>query len=274
MRAYCGVEATEFEVLRQLPGAGSITLKGEDARRGAARGAHPRAVGHAAERRSGFARAREARLPADLVRRARARRVAARAELRVLGPGGRPRGRAGASSSWRSRRWWAAPWAQPRPWRSRSSIPSGCRRSCRSPRPTPATRARATSTARRWEKLAEALDDGIDRFLEVAQPGDLPERWREVAREATRQRMERHADLASVAQALREVPSSVAWKGLDAAVGARGAGAGGRVAGRLGLAPPARRGRGVLPQAPELRAGRRGQGRVPARLAGRAPVER
>jgi pimeloyl-ACP methyl ester carboxylesterase len=67
-----------------------------------------------------------------------------------------------------------------------------------------------------WEKLATALDDGIDRFLEVAQPGDLPERWREVAREATRQRMERHADLASVAQALREVPSSVAWKGLDA----------------------------------------------------------
>ena len=66
-----------------------------------------------------------------------------------------------------------------------------------------------------WEKLAEALDDGIDRFLEVAQPGDLPERWREVAREATRQRMERHADLASVAQALREVPSSIAWKGLD-----------------------------------------------------------
>jgi 3-oxoadipate enol-lactonase len=67
-----------------------------------------------------------------------------------------------------------------------------------------------------WEKLASALDEGIDRFLEVAQPGDLPERWREVAREATRQRMERHADLRPVAQALREVPSSIAWKGLDA----------------------------------------------------------
>jgi pimeloyl-ACP methyl ester carboxylesterase len=66
-----------------------------------------------------------------------------------------------------------------------------------------------------WEKLADALDGGIDRFLEVAQPGDLPERWREVAREATRQRMERHADLTSVAQALREVPRSIAWKGLD-----------------------------------------------------------
>jgi 3-oxoadipate enol-lactonase len=67
-----------------------------------------------------------------------------------------------------------------------------------------------------WEKLATALDDGIDAFLEVAQPGNLPERWREVAREATRQRMERHADLTAVAQALREVPSSIAWKGLDA----------------------------------------------------------
>jgi pimeloyl-ACP methyl ester carboxylesterase len=66
-----------------------------------------------------------------------------------------------------------------------------------------------------WEKLAEALDGGIEEFLKVAQPGNLPERWREVAREATRQRMERHADLASVAQALREVPSSIAWKGLD-----------------------------------------------------------
>jgi pimeloyl-ACP methyl ester carboxylesterase len=66
-----------------------------------------------------------------------------------------------------------------------------------------------------WEQLASALDEGIDRFLEVAQPGNLPERWRDAAREATRQRMERHADLASVGQALREVPSSVAWKGLD-----------------------------------------------------------
>ena len=67
-----------------------------------------------------------------------------------------------------------------------------------------------------WEKLATALDDGIEEFIRVAQPGDLPERWREVAREATRQRMERHADLTAVAQALREIPSSIAWKGLDA----------------------------------------------------------
>jgi 3-oxoadipate enol-lactonase len=67
-----------------------------------------------------------------------------------------------------------------------------------------------------WEKLATALDDGIEEFIRVAQPGNLPEQWREVAREATRQRMERHADLTAVAQALREIPSSIAWKGLDA----------------------------------------------------------
>ena len=67
-----------------------------------------------------------------------------------------------------------------------------------------------------WEKLAGALDEGIDRFVEVAQaPAGLPERWRDVAREASRQRMERHEDLTAVAQALREVPSSIAWKGLD-----------------------------------------------------------
>jgi pimeloyl-ACP methyl ester carboxylesterase len=66
-----------------------------------------------------------------------------------------------------------------------------------------------------WEKLATALEGGIEEFIRVAQPGDMPERWREVAREATKQRMERHADLAAVADALREVPRSVAWKGLE-----------------------------------------------------------
>jgi 3-oxoadipate enol-lactonase len=67
-----------------------------------------------------------------------------------------------------------------------------------------------------WEKLAAALDDGVDEFVRVAQPQGLPERWRDVAREASRQRMERHGDLSAVAQALREVPGSMAWKGLDA----------------------------------------------------------
>lgn len=67
-----------------------------------------------------------------------------------------------------------------------------------------------------WELLAAALERGVDVFVEVAQPEGLPERWRDIAREATRQRMERHEDPAAVAAALRQVPSSVAWKGLDA----------------------------------------------------------
>jgi pimeloyl-ACP methyl ester carboxylesterase len=67
-----------------------------------------------------------------------------------------------------------------------------------------------------WERMASELErGGVDAFVEAAQPEGLPERWREIAREATRQRMERHDDPAAVAAALREVPSSVAWKGLD-----------------------------------------------------------
>jgi pimeloyl-ACP methyl ester carboxylesterase len=68
-----------------------------------------------------------------------------------------------------------------------------------------------------WERMATELErGGVDAFVAAAQPEDLPERWREVAREATRQRMERHADRTAVADALRQVPRSVAWKGLDA----------------------------------------------------------
>ena len=67
-----------------------------------------------------------------------------------------------------------------------------------------------------WERMAAELErGGVDAFVDVAHPGDLPERWREVAREATRQRMERHRHPEAVAQALRQLPESVAWAGLD-----------------------------------------------------------
>jgi pimeloyl-ACP methyl ester carboxylesterase len=66
-----------------------------------------------------------------------------------------------------------------------------------------------------WDRLATALDGGVDEFVQVAQPQGLPGRWREVAREATRQRMGRHEHLEAVGQALREIPHSVAWKGLE-----------------------------------------------------------
>jgi pimeloyl-ACP methyl ester carboxylesterase len=71
-----------------------------------------------------------------------------------------------------------------------------------------------------WDRMAAELErGGVDAFVEVAQPEGLPERWREIAREATRQRMERHEDPAAVAAALRQIPRSVAWKGLDALSG-------------------------------------------------------
>jgi pimeloyl-ACP methyl ester carboxylesterase len=67
-----------------------------------------------------------------------------------------------------------------------------------------------------WERMATELErGGIEAFVDVAQSGDLPERWREIAREASRQRMERHRHPDAVAAALREVPRSVAWKGLE-----------------------------------------------------------
>ena len=67
-----------------------------------------------------------------------------------------------------------------------------------------------------WERMAAGLESGgVDAFVEVAQPDGLPEKWRETAREATRQRMERHEHPAAVARALRQVPRSIAWKGLE-----------------------------------------------------------
>jgi pimeloyl-ACP methyl ester carboxylesterase len=67
-----------------------------------------------------------------------------------------------------------------------------------------------------WAMLADALErDGVEGFVAASQPDDLPERWREVAEEATRQRMERHEHPEAVAAALRVVPYSTAFEGLD-----------------------------------------------------------
>jgi pimeloyl-ACP methyl ester carboxylesterase len=67
-----------------------------------------------------------------------------------------------------------------------------------------------------WARLADALEEGgVEGFLAVSQPDDLPERWREVALEATRQRMERHEHPEAVAAALRVIPYSEAFDGLD-----------------------------------------------------------
>ena len=43
----------------------------------------------------------------------------------------------------------------------------------------------------------------------------MPEKWRETAKEATIQRMEAHTDLEAVANAMRVVPWSTAFEGMD-----------------------------------------------------------
>ena len=67
-----------------------------------------------------------------------------------------------------------------------------------------------------WERLAEGLEHGgIDGFVAAAGLEHLPERWREAAQLATRQRIGNNLDLAAVADAIRVVPGSHAFDGLD-----------------------------------------------------------
>jgi 3-oxoadipate enol-lactonase len=67
-----------------------------------------------------------------------------------------------------------------------------------------------------WERFADVLEaGGIDAFVEIAHPADLPERWREVVRQATRQRLERHQHLDAIPGALRTVPRSMAFHGME-----------------------------------------------------------
>jgi pimeloyl-ACP methyl ester carboxylesterase len=67
-----------------------------------------------------------------------------------------------------------------------------------------------------WDRLAAALEIGdVDAFVDASGAGDLPERWRQPAGLATRQRIERHRHLGAVAHALRVVPRSQPFGGLD-----------------------------------------------------------
>ncbi len=67
-----------------------------------------------------------------------------------------------------------------------------------------------------WDELAAALQDGdIQAFMEISRTAELPERWREGVELGIRQRLERHRDLRAVASALRVVPRSDAWPGLE-----------------------------------------------------------
>jgi 3-oxoadipate enol-lactonase len=66
-----------------------------------------------------------------------------------------------------------------------------------------------------WHALADGLDrDGVDGFM-AAFEGPSEPRFREVALKFTRQRLERHQYPHAVADALRVVPGSVAFNGLE-----------------------------------------------------------
>jgi pimeloyl-ACP methyl ester carboxylesterase len=67
-----------------------------------------------------------------------------------------------------------------------------------------------------WDRLATALEDGdVDAFIAISNTAELPERWRDGVEEGIRQRLDRHRDLRAVAAALRVVPRSDAWPGLE-----------------------------------------------------------
>jgi 3-oxoadipate enol-lactonase len=67
-----------------------------------------------------------------------------------------------------------------------------------------------------WEALAAAMDAAdLDAFVELSGVNRLPERFRDVARRAVRQRLERHEHPEAVADALRVVPRSAAFDGLE-----------------------------------------------------------
>jgi pimeloyl-ACP methyl ester carboxylesterase len=67
-----------------------------------------------------------------------------------------------------------------------------------------------------WDSLAEALArEDVDAFVERSGADELPERFRDGALLATRQRLERHRHLHAVSDALRVVPRSSAFDGLE-----------------------------------------------------------
>lgn len=86
---------------------------------------------------------------------------------------------------------------------------------------TPASMGGPRGGEATWDRLADALErDGVEGFVRLATPpGSLPERWRAPVEAAIRQRMERHEHLGAVADALRVVPRSTAFPGPDALAG-------------------------------------------------------
>lgn len=69
----------------------------------------------------------------------------------------------------------------------------------------------------RWDRLADGLEErGVDGFVDAYERDlEITPDWRETALRITRERLERHRNPEAVAAALRQVPRSIAFDGLD-----------------------------------------------------------
>lgn len=66
-----------------------------------------------------------------------------------------------------------------------------------------------------WDRLAAGLEsDGVDGFMRAFEPPDDP-RWRDTVLRFTRQRIEQHLQPEALATAVRIVPRSAAFDGLE-----------------------------------------------------------
>jgi pimeloyl-ACP methyl ester carboxylesterase len=87
---------------------------------------------------------------------------------------------------------------------------------------TPAHRGAPSRDLERWDALADGLErGGPEGFLEALGPLTVPEKWADTVRTVIRQRLERHLHPEAVADALRGVPRTAAFEGLEALAGLR-----------------------------------------------------
>ena len=85
---------------------------------------------------------------------------------------------------------------------------------------TPAHLGRPSADLARWDRMAEGLErGGPEGFLEALGPLTLDERWRDSVRTVILQRIARHEHPDAVAAALRGIPRSAAFDGLEALEG-------------------------------------------------------
>ncbi len=85
---------------------------------------------------------------------------------------------------------------------------------------TPAHLGRPSADLDRWDRLADGLErGGPEGFLAALGPLTLDERWRDSVRTVILQRIARHQHPGAVAAALRGIPRTAAFDGLEALAG-------------------------------------------------------